>query len=106
MKKLSILIREEDMKIIFRGIKEMFEINDGLKCNMRKDVDRVRNVRISEVLLSWRERLMIYGDYCDKIKNDKDMIKDVCKRNEIVNQEVVRCQKDANNDKFKLREII
>jgi len=106
MKPLSNLLREEDMKVIFGGIKELCEIHVGFHSHLRKAVARGSTTRLSEVFLSWRERFLIYGDYCANLTNAQDLVQDVCNRSELVNQEVIRCQKDANNGKFKLRDIL
>jgi len=106
MKPLSNMLREEDMKVIFGGIKELCEIHVGFHSHLRKAVARGSTTRLSEVFLSWRERFLIYGDYCANLTNAQDVIQDACNRNELVNQEVIRCQKDANNGKFKLRDIL
>ncbi|XP_069695880.1 protein vav isoform X6 [Periplaneta americana] len=106
MRPLNNLLREEDMKVIFGGIKELSEIHAGFHSQLRKAVTPGSTTRLSEVFLNWREKFLIYGEYCANLTNAQALIQDVCNRNEIVNQEVIRCQQDANNGKFKLRDIL
>ncbi|PNF32490.1 Protein vav [Cryptotermes secundus] len=106
MRPLNNLLREEDMKVIFGGIKELSEIHAGFHSQLRKAVAPGSTTRLSEVFLNWREKFLIYGDYCANLTYAQALVQDVCNRNQIVNQEVIRCQQDANNGKFKLRDIL
>ncbi|XP_021933195.1 protein vav isoform X2 [Zootermopsis nevadensis] len=106
MRQLNNLLREEDMKVIFGGIKELSEIHADFHSQLRKAVALGSTTRLSEVFLSWREKFLIYGEYCANLTNAQALVQDVCNRNELVNQEVIRCQQDANNGKFKLRDIL
>jgi len=72
MKPLSNLLRPEDMKVIFGGIKELYEIHDGFHRHLLKALARGSTTRLSEVFLSWRERFLIYGEYCANLTNAQD----------------------------------
>lgn len=106
MRPLNNLLREEDSKIIFNGMKELAEIHQGFLRNLHKAVAPGSVDRLSEVFLNWREKFLIYGDYCANLTKAQTLIHDICLRNELVNQEVTRCQQEANDGKFKLRDIL
>ncbi|KAK7867226.1 hypothetical protein R5R35_008400 [Gryllus longicercus] len=106
MRPLNNLLREEDAKIIFSGMRELAEIHQRFLRHLHKAVAPGSNERLSEVFLNWREKFLIYGDYCANLTKAQTLIQDVCARNELVNQEVMRCQQEANNGKFKLRDIL
>nr|XP_012216162.1 PREDICTED: protein vav isoform X2 [Linepithema humile] len=100
---LSSLLRPEDSNRIFFGIKELTEIHVGFHSQLRK----ARNGTVlAQVFLDWREKFLIYGDYCANLTIAQNTLQESCTRNEIVNQEVIRCQQEANNGKFKLRDIL
>ncbi|EZA50030.1 Protein vav [Ooceraea biroi] len=100
---LSSLLRPEDSARIFFGIKELAEIHVGFHSQLRK----ARNgAALAQVFLDWREKFLIYGDYCANLTLAQNTLQEACARNEVVNQEVIRCQQEANNGKFKLRDIL
>ncbi|KAL6420434.1 hypothetical protein ACFW04_014438 [Cataglyphis niger] len=100
---LSSLLRPEDSTRIFFGIKELAEIHVGFHSQLRK----ARNGAVlAQVFLDWREKFLIYGDYCANLTLAQNTLQEICARNEVINQEVIRCQQEANNGKFKLRDIL
>ncbi|XP_015182121.1 PREDICTED: protein vav isoform X3 [Polistes dominula] len=100
---LSSLLRPEDSARIFFGIKELSEIHAGFHSQLRK----ARNgAALAQVFLDWREKFLIYGDYCANLTLAQNTLQEACARNEIFNQAVIRCQQDSNNGKFKLRDIL
>lgn len=100
---LSTSLRPKDAARIFFGIKDLSEIHAGVHSQLRK----ARNgAAIAQVFLDWREKFLIYGDYCANLTVAQNTLQEACSRNELVNQEVIRCQQEANNGKFKLRDIL
>ncbi|CAL7947972.1 unnamed protein product [Xylocopa violacea] len=100
---LSSLLRPEDSARIFFGIKELAEIHAGFHSQLRK---ARTGTALAQVFLDWREKFLIYGDYCANLTVAQNALQEACTRNESVNQEVIRCQQEANNGKFKLRDIL
>ncbi|XP_076626399.1 vav guanine nucleotide exchange factor isoform X1 [Colletes latitarsis] len=100
---LSSLLRPEDSARIFFGIKELAEIHAGFHSQLRK---ARAGAALAQVFLDWREKFLIYGDYCANLTLAQNTLQEACARNEVVNQEVIRCQQEANNGKFKLRDIL
>ena len=100
---LSMLLRPEDTARIFFGIKELAEIHAGFHSQLRK---ARTGAALAQVFLDWRQKFLIYGDYCANLTLAQNTLQEACARNESVNQEVIRCQQEANNGKFKLRDIL
>ncbi|KAF3430787.1 hypothetical protein E2986_00354 [Frieseomelitta varia] len=109
---LSPLLRPEDSARIFFGIKELAEIHAGFHSQLRK---ARTGATLAQVFLDWREKFLIYGDYCANLTLAQSTLQEACVRYELVNQEVIvcfktfvlnRCQQEANNGKFKLRDIL
>ena len=106
MRPLGNVLKDEDLKVVFFGIKELSEIHVGFHSQLRKACSTQSSLRLSEVFINWREKFLIYGDYCANLTAAQSTIQEVCAKNEVVNQEVIKCQQDANNGKFKLRDIL
>lgn len=83
---LSSFLRPEDSSRIFFGIKELSEIHVGFHSQLRK----ARNgAALAQVFLDWREKFLIYGDYCANLTVAQNTLQESCARNELVNQEVI-----------------
>ncbi|XKL67365.1 hypothetical protein PGB90_002856 [Kerria lacca] len=96
---LSSFMREDDYSIIFFGIKDLTEIHLNFHIQLRKACIPGSSQRLSEVFLGWRQKFIIYGDYCANLTTAQLRITEICSRNE-------RCQQEASNGKFKLRDIL
>lgn len=87
---LSALLRPEDSARIFFAIKDLAEIHAGFHSQLRKARD---GAALGQVFLDWREKFLIYGDYCANLTTAQNTLLDVCANNENINQEVIvsRC---------------
>lgn len=85
-KPLASLLRPDDSARIFFGIKELSEIHIGFHNQLRKARS---GVALAQVFLDWREKFLIYGDYCANLTLAQNSLQDVCNRNEQINQEVI-----------------
>lgn len=83
---LSALLRPEESTRIFFGIKELAEIHAGFHSQLRKA--RTGAV-LAQVFLDWREKFLIYGDYCANLTLAQNTLQEACARNELANQEVI-----------------
>ncbi|KAF7997725.1 hypothetical protein HCN44_009123 [Aphidius gifuensis] len=100
---LSLHLRPEESSKIFFGIKELAEIHAGFHSQLRKAKS---GAELGQVFLDWREKFVIYGDYCSNLTSAQNLLQELCNKNELLNQEVIKCQQEANNRKFKLRDIL
>lgn len=87
---LSPLLRPEDSARIFFGIKELAEIHAGFHSQLRK---ARTGAALAQVFLDWREKFLIYGDYCANLTLAQSTLQEACVRYELVNQEVIVCFK-------------
>lgn len=83
---LSGIINPEDSARIFFGIKDLAEIHAGFHSQLRKARD---GSSIAQVFLDWREKFLIYGDYCANLTMAQATLHDVCATNSNVNQQVI-----------------
>lgn len=70
-------------------LQELSEIHAGFHSQLRKVVAPGSSARLSEVFLNWREKFLIYGDYCANLTIAQNRIQDICAHNEGINQEVI-----------------
>lgn len=71
------------------NLKELSEIHAGFHSQLRKVVAPGSSARLSEVFLNWREKFLIYGDYCANLTIAQNRIQEICSHNEGINQEVI-----------------
>lgn len=83
---LSLIMRSEVAERIFFGIKELAEIHSGFHSQLRKARS---GAALAQVFLDWREKFLIYGDYCANLTAAQNILQDVCDKNENINYEVM-----------------
>lgn len=49
------------------------------------------SLRLSDVFLNWKDKFLIYADYCANLTVAQDRIQDVCSQNELIYREVNVC---------------
>lgn len=105
MHPLKSVIKPEDRKIIFIHIKDLAKIHTEFHSELYKACTSSQ-YKISECFLHWKEKFIIYGDYCSNLPHSQELIDELCNKSELVNQTVLRCQLEANDGKFKLRDLL
>jgi hypothetical protein len=88
MQPLEKLLKDE-IKTIFPRIKELVDIHSSFLEKLR---DAIRphsgsnRPKLSSVFIDFREKFLIYGDYCSKMTEATDTLRDVCKQSVAVEQ--------------------
>lgn len=62
--------------------------------------------KISHVFLTWKEKFVIYGNYCTNLPKAQSLLDELCRQNESIGEAVTRCQQSSNDGKFKLRDLL
>lgn len=62
--------------------------------------------RLSSCFLNFKDRFLIYGEYCANLPKAQALLDELCAHDELVGQCVARCQNKANDGKFKLRDLL
>lgn len=65
---------------------ELAEIHGGFLSQLRKATTPNSMIKLSETFLNWREKFLIYGDYCANLTTAQDKIQEICNRSENINQ--------------------
>ncbi|KAF5302731.1 hypothetical protein FQR65_LT08473 [Abscondita terminalis] len=105
MRPLQSLLRPELCATIFCKINELHEIHTGFLSQLLK-VGTDKSVRIGSIFIAWRERFLVYGAYCANLSCACALLQDFCDKDEILNQAIIKCEKEDNNGRFKLRDVL
>ncbi|XP_026480892.1 protein vav-like [Ctenocephalides felis] len=103
---LSNLMRPADLRIIFNKIQELYDIHLEFCQQLQRATLPKPEIKLSEVFLSWREKFLIYGDYCSNLTLAQDTLRDIMNKEESVNQQVIKCQKEHSDGRIQLRDIL
>lgn len=64
------------------------------------------NIKISTCFLNVKEKFLKYGEYCATLSKIQALLDDLSCKNEAIATELDRCQQEANEEKFKLRDLL
>lgn len=62
--------------------------------------------KISSCFLNIKDKFLKYGEYCSSLSKAQALLDDLANRNEAIASQLDRCQQDANEGKFKLRDLL
>lgn len=120
------IMNSNDWRTIFFGIESLAGVHTAFHSDLFKACSST-NGKISQCFLHWKQRFTLYGDYCANLPRAQgelwlssrarhcltdhsldvaELVDDLCGKNELINQSVQRCQLDANDGKFKLRDLL
>lgn len=105
LRPLKSVMTQNDRRTVFLHVKELSEIHTEFHSELFKSCTSSQH-RISNCFLHWKDKFVLYGEYCANLPKAQSLIDEICTRNEIVNQSVIRCQMEANDGKFKLRDLL
>jgi len=46
---------------------------------------------LGEIFVHWKEKFIIYGDYCANLTKAQNLVEELCAKNELLNQEIMVC---------------
>uniref|UniRef100_A0A6G1SF83 Protein vav n=1 Tax=Aceria tosichella TaxID=561515 RepID=A0A6G1SF83_9ACAR len=65
-----------------------------------------RAPKISTCFLNAREKFLKYGEYCASLSRAQALLDELTSKNETIAAQLDRCQQEANEGKFKLRDLL
>lgn len=77
------------LNLFISGLQELSEIHAGFHSQLRKACTPQSTFRLSEVFINWREKFLIYGDYCANLTAAQNLIQELCIKDNTINQEVI-----------------
>ncbi|XP_066293500.1 guanine nucleotide exchange factor VAV2-like isoform X3 [Branchiostoma lanceolatum] len=118
-------ISPDDEQIIFINIQDLFNVHKGFLQDLEKASRHQRTNNISKCFLEWKDRMLIYGQYCSDMQYGQDHVDSLCQRKpdvrtkiesqlrglgqvqlEVCTGQVNTCQLACNQGKFRLRDLL
>ncbi|XP_052222182.1 guanine nucleotide exchange factor VAV2-like isoform X3 [Dreissena polymorpha] len=108
---LANTITASDKNTIFSSIDKMLEVHKGFYSDLSQACANDKRTtsekpRIHEVFLKWKPHLLLYGDYCSNLPKAQETIEKLTKTNEAVKLKVEDCERQANDGRFRLRDLL
>ncbi|KAL3276931.1 hypothetical protein HHI36_012296 [Cryptolaemus montrouzieri] len=103
--KLADCMRHQDHDIVFYKINELLKVHT----DFNKELSRIRydpSVKLSGIFMQYRERFLVYGNYCANLTKAINTLQELCDNDEDFNKIVELFERKANNGKFKLRDVL
>ncbi|XP_016998244.1 protein vav isoform X2 [Drosophila takahashii] len=99
-------LNQDELRLIFPRIRELADIHTKFLDKLRESLTPNAKMKMAQVFLEFREPFLIYGEYCSCLLGAIDYLADVCKKNQIIDQLVQKCERDYNVGKLQLRDIL
>ncbi|XP_030569250.1 protein vav isoform X3 [Drosophila novamexicana] len=99
-------LNQDELRLIFPRIRELADIHTKFLEKLRESLVPSTKLKMGQVFLEFREPFLIYGEYCSCLLNAIDYLADVCKKNQIIDQLVQKCEREYNVGKLQLRDIL
>lgn len=110
LRPLTPYLKPQDLQVVFFGIKELHDIHSGLlrqlKLATEACVPGSGAPRLADVFLAWRERLLLYGDYCSNLTHAQETLKTLDARDGTFSKQLSKCQKEHSDGRIQLRDIL
>lgn len=110
LRPLTTYLKPHDLQTIFFGIAKLHEIHTGLlgqlKLATEACVPDSGAPRLADVFLTWREQLLLYGDYCSNLTHAQDTLKSLDARDSTFSKQLAKCQREHSDGRIQLRDIL
>lgn len=80
------VLKVEEIKAIFPRIKELVDIHSRFLEKLREATEPNSKHKLSSVFLDFREQFLVYGDFCSRMTDATDTLREVCKRSATIDQ--------------------
>ncbi|XP_078605119.1 guanine nucleotide exchange factor VAV2-like isoform X2 [Branchiostoma floridae x Branchiostoma japonicum] len=100
------IISTDDEQIIFINIQDLFNVHKGFLQDLEKASRHQHTNNISKCFLDWKDRMLIYGQYCSDMQYGQDHVDSLCQRKPEVRTKIETCQMACNQGKFRLRDLL
>ena len=108
-----ISMKDSDKSIVFKNIIELGEIHATFYKELLASVSTNMSVSsskpkltIGEVFLEFKQRFLIYGNFCSDLPVAQQRLDSLCDRDEAITEEITQCERNANGGRFRLRDLL
>ncbi|XP_059480997.1 protein vav isoform X2 [Neocloeon triangulifer] len=101
-------LQHKDHSIIFCNIKELTDVHTRFFSNLQEAVIESAQcaMRIGKVFQVCQSQFLLYGEYCANLPVAQDLLNELCSKSDNLTLTLERLQEEANQGKFKLRDIL
>uniref|UniRef100_A0A7N9D778 Proto-oncogene vav n=1 Tax=Macaca fascicularis TaxID=9541 RepID=A0A7N9D778_MACFA len=91
---------------VFMNIPELVKLHRNLMQEIHDSIVNKNDHNLYQVFINYKERLVIYGQYCSGVESAISSLDYISKTKEDVKLKLEECSKRANNGKFTLRDLL
>uniref|UniRef100_A0A803TNQ3 Vav guanine nucleotide exchange factor 2 n=1 Tax=Anolis carolinensis TaxID=28377 RepID=A0A803TNQ3_ANOCA len=105
MNPLQLILTPQDMEAIFINLEDLIKVH----FNFLRAIDvsmMSGGSSLAKVFLEFKERLLIYGEYCSRMENAQTTLNHLMANREDVRQKVEECTLKVQDGKFKLQDLL
>lgn len=99
-------MKDSDKKTVFMNIKELGEIHAAFYQDLLESVTQKSRKKIGEIFIEFKERFLKYGTYCSELNVAMDLLDTLLNKDPNVRDEIAKCERNANEGKFRLRDLL
>uniref|UniRef100_A0A669Q400 Vav guanine nucleotide exchange factor 3 n=1 Tax=Phasianus colchicus TaxID=9054 RepID=A0A669Q400_PHACC len=85
---------------------DLVKIHRSLTQDISDSIINKNDQNLYQIFISYKERLVIYGQYCSQVETAISCLDNISKTKEDVKLKLEECSKRANNGKFTLRDLL
>ncbi|XP_034283084.2 guanine nucleotide exchange factor VAV2 isoform X7 [Pantherophis guttatus] len=105
MNPLRLILTPQDMGAIFINLEDLIKVH----FNFLRSIDvsmMAGGSTLAKVFLEFKERLLIYGEYCSRMEHAQTTLNHLMANREDVRQKVEECTLKVQDGKFKLQDLL
>ncbi|EPQ03876.1 Guanine nucleotide exchange factor VAV3, partial [Myotis brandtii] len=91
---------------VFINIPELVKVHRNLMQEIHDSIVNKNDQNLYQIFINYKERLVIYGQYCSAVESAISSLDYISKTKEDVKLKLEECSKRANNGKFTLRDLL
>ncbi|XP_070602528.1 guanine nucleotide exchange factor VAV3 [Erythrolamprus reginae] len=103
---LKRFLTPSEFETVFINIPDLVKIHRTLTQDVHESIVSKSDQNLYKIFISYKERLVIYGQYCSQVETAISCLDSISKTKEDVKLKLEECSKRANNGKFTLRDLL
>ncbi|XP_063172162.1 guanine nucleotide exchange factor VAV2 isoform X1 [Candoia aspera] len=105
MNPLRLILAPQDMEAIFINLEDLIKVHFNFLRSI--DVSMMSGgSSLAKVFLEFKERLLIYGEYCSRMEHAQTTLNHLMANREDVRQKIEECTLKVQEGKFKLQDLL
>ncbi|KAI1236628.1 hypothetical protein IHE44_0014881 [Lamprotornis superbus] len=103
---LKRFLSASEFDTVFINIPDLVKIHRNLTQDINDSIVNKNDQNLYQIFINYKERLVIYGQYCSQVEIAISCLDNISKTKEDVKLKLEECSKRANNGKFTLRDLL